>query len=368
MAELQPTVNSLTGQAVAPTVSSQIYTPPTAAQVYSPVNVASTVSAPVTAPNLSDPYGLYDQFMNSAEIKGAQGEVTGLTNELNTLRQNTRSQVQGIGNLPENLNVLRGFQREASDKGALSEQALGENLNAKIAYLSTLKGEASNRYAIAQEERAQLQDLIRQTGGKANITYGDSYESALQKADKYITEKAKEEAKDAYKKELKQIALQYGINPKGKSTSELEKKIAKYNKSALSEAKKIASSKVSKSSIASGGYTAQEERKLRAAGIDPSDIANADRFLYQGISPQQAKESKLTDSLANTITSLMSQNVPLKNIESAVSPYGYSVSDIADAYKIDMGGYEPGGTFGTITGSGAGFWSNLWSGTKNLFK
>ncbi len=49
-------------------------------------------------------------------------------------------------------------------------------------------------------------------------------------------------------------------------------------KSIIAERKKTTSEK-------SGGYTPQELRKLRAEGIDPSNIEEADAFLYKGESP-----------------------------------------------------------------------------------
>jgi hypothetical protein len=298
--------------------------PPTASTVYSADNINQAVTQPVTAPNLQDPYGLYDQFMNSADIQAAKARVAegqGLINKSNQALRTTTTALENqnenaMGGTGASVNLIGRQVGRARTLTANELAALGENQNANISYLSSLKDDAVNRYAIAQNERAQIQDLIRQTGGKAKISYTDSYETALQKADKYITEKAKEEAKDAYKKELKAQLLALGKNTKGLSTKELEKKLKKYNKEALKEAKsrsdqewnmKVAQFNKSMSSGGGGGgstkikttFTEVEQRQMinealaggedwnaifetfDALGIDTGTDSVMDKYLKQ---------------------------------------------------------------------------------------
>jgi len=346
--------------------------------VYSASNIAQASTAPVAPPNLSDPMGLYDYYLNSGDIQGAQSSLKTINEQYNKALATGRAQQTAIENIPrESMSFIGTAQQRAGTLANQQLQGISEAKMAQQSYIDTLQSRARDKFNIANQQRSQLQDLIAQTGGRAGISYADTYEQAVKKADKYQEKKTKEEAekakKDAYKQSLKDTYTQLkGYAPKPMSTSELEKKVRKLSKTALAEAKKTSELKASelKASAggASGGYTSQEERKLRAEGIDPSDIAAADKFLYQGISPRQESESKLTDSLASTVQSLMSQNVPMDKIRSAIEQHGYSVEDVADAYGIDISGYKPGGTFGTISGSGVGFWGNLWSGTKNLFK
>lgn len=228
-----------------------VITTPTAQEVYSPQNVASTLTSPAKAPNLSDPYGLYDYYMNSSDIVSAKSNVQSIQGQINQTNQALRTTTRALEGQNENamggtgasINLIgkqvgRARQLTADEMAGLSEQQL-----AAQSYLSSLQSDATNRYNIAQTERTQLQDLIRQTGGQAGISYADSYETAVQKTQKYVEKeekKAKEEAeeaeKKAYKKALQQALLEMGSSYKGLSTNELEKKLKKKNKSAIEAA------------------------------------------------------------------------------------------------------------------------------------
>ncbi|KKQ79264.1 MAG: hypothetical protein UT03_C0064G0007, partial [Candidatus Moranbacteria bacterium GW2011_GWD2_38_7] len=230
----------------APTVVETSVPRPTAQTVYSAANIDQATSAPVAAPNLSDPYGIYDQFMNSADIKAARAKVAegqGLINNSNhALRTTTRAlenqNENAMGGTGASVNLIGRQVGRARQLTADELAGLGETQNANLSYLNSLQADAQNRYGIAQQERSQLQDLIRQTGGKAGISFTDSFESALQKADKYSTEKAKEDKKDAYKDALKTKLVELGLKTKG-NTKELEKRLRKSVSSTKEYDKKI---------------------------------------------------------------------------------------------------------------------------------
>ncbi len=249
MAILDPNTGQIV-QVVTPPIPSVVL--PTVTQaanpqaVYSASNIEQLATAPVQKPNLSDPYGLYDQFMNSAEIKAAKAAVSSGQADINKSNQALRTTTTALGNQNEqamggtgaSVNLIGKQVGRARELTANELAALGETQNANLANLSTLTVDATNRYGIAQEQRSQLQDLIRQTGGKANISFGDTFESALQKADSYMTDKAKKEKDDAYKQSLKAIALELGVKTSG-SSKDLENRIKKSKKSALDDAKKL---------------------------------------------------------------------------------------------------------------------------------
>lgn len=211
--------------------------PPTAQTVYSAPNITQAITAPVKAPNLNDPYGLYDSFMSTPEILAAQQQVAQGQQAINqaqgALRTTTRAlegqNIGAMGGTGASVNLIGRQVGRARQLTADELAGLGEAQQAAIANLATLRETGAQRYQIAQQERAQLQDLIRQTGGKAGISFTDSYESALQKADKYQKEVAKQEAKDKKKEALKTALLEAGLKTKG-STKELEKRYAKYIK------------------------------------------------------------------------------------------------------------------------------------------
>lgn len=230
-----------------PTVVNTAVPTPTVSDVYSAGNLQQAVTQPVTRPDLSDPFGLYDQYMKAPEITQAQKQVAETQAAINAsqqaLRGTTRAlqgQNQGaMGTTGASVNLIGRQVGRARQLTADELAGLGENLQAQTSYLNTLQTDAQNRYQIAQQERAQLQDLIRETNGKANISYGDSYEEALKKASKYAEEVAEEAKKDAYKDELKKTLRDLGKSTKGLSTNELERKLKKYNKKALEEAEKM---------------------------------------------------------------------------------------------------------------------------------
>jgi uncharacterized protein YukE len=223
-----------------PTVVSPTVQAPTAQTVYSADNIAQAVTSPVKAPNLNDPYGLYDQFMASPEIQTAQSSVTQTQQAINQAQQALRGTTRALedqntgamGTTGASVNLIGRQVGRARQLTGDELAGLGENLAAQTAYLSTLRGDAENRYNIAQQERAQLQDLIRTTSGKAGISYSDSFEDALKKASKYEEEQEKQAKKDAYKDGLKEQLQAFGSSTKGLSTKELEKKLKKKLKQA----------------------------------------------------------------------------------------------------------------------------------------
>jgi oligoribonuclease NrnB/cAMP/cGMP phosphodiesterase (DHH superfamily) len=140
---------------------------------------------------------------------------------------------------------------------------------AKQSYLDTVLTERQNQYQIALGERDKLQNLITQTGGKAKISYADTYESALQKATKYTEKKVQKDA-------IKQLYLQtFGSTGKGKSTKEMEKKLKKAMKSSNdydSQVKSIAlqSSKIQLQKLQAELQKVQQENS--GGGIDIASL------------------------------------------------------------------------------------------------
>ena len=219
---------------------------PTVADVYSTSNIAQATTAPVQAP-LSAGQELYNQFLNTPDIQSAKTNVSAIQAQINAANQAFRNAKTGfeyqnegaMGTTGASANLIGRQIGRASDLTSNTLAGLGENLSAQQAYLNSLISEASNRYNIAQQERNQIQDLITSTKGKANITYTDSYETALQKAAKYEEKILKEEKKQAEKDELKKTAKSLGIKTSGLSRKEIEKKINKYMKSKKAKADEI---------------------------------------------------------------------------------------------------------------------------------
>jgi hypothetical protein len=177
--------------------------------------------------------------MNSPEIQAAKAQAQSVMEAINASRQGLRTTTTALQNQNENaqggtgasINLIGRQVGRARELTSNELAALSENQMATQAYLDTLTQDATAKYNIAETQRAQVQELIRQTGGKAGISYADNYESAVKKADTYIKKQEKEAKKEAYKDSLKQTALQLGIKTNGKNTKELEKSLKKYYKS-----------------------------------------------------------------------------------------------------------------------------------------
>lgn len=209
--------------------------------VYSADNIAYA-SSNQPAPDYSDPFKLRDYYLNTPDVLAARNNLTAVNAELIKAQQTARAQQQAIQDNPMAMNVIRGNQATAGAQANLTLQALAENKLAAQSAVDALTNEANAKYQIAQEERGKLQNLITQTGGKAGISYTDTFEQALSKATNYqekqakeAEEKAKKEAEGAYKKQLQATAIELGIGTKTKkggtmSVKDLEKAISKSKK------------------------------------------------------------------------------------------------------------------------------------------
>lgn len=195
-------------------------------QVYSAANISQANNSPIAPPNYSDPFALREYFMNSGDLMSARNAVTEANKALIAARQTGRIQQQAIQNLPQALNVIRGEQAVSGQNQALVEQALAENLLAAQSGYDVLSREASARYDIAQREREKIQSLISATGGKAGISYADSFDVASRKASDYERKVNENAQKKKYKESLKEQLLSLGLKTKG-STKELETRLSK---------------------------------------------------------------------------------------------------------------------------------------------
>lgn len=315
--------------------------------VLSAENVAQTITNPAPIP--TDLLGIREGIYNELGVNTAQTEydnalalVTGATGQL-------RTGLQQLSNRPVSLSKITGQQSQLREVAGNEIRALSEAANLKLNTLNALKTEAETQFGIREGEISQIRSLQAQYPG-ANIKFGDSFDKAIDRIEKYN----EEQADKAYKKELKDVAKSLGINTSGLSKRELEKAIGKINKEALERTKKMqdiematASAKLAAAKSGGsgkednpGGYTAQEIRKLRNQGIDPTDTATADKFLYSGESPEDSQEIKLLESLGSSLQSQVDQNIPIDTIRENMESYGYSLDDIAEYNNINIEDYK----------------------------
>lgn len=236
-------------------------------QVYSSNNIAQTTTAPVAAPNLSDPFGLYNYYMNTPDITAAKEGAKTAQAQLLERTKAARDQQQQLGQNLQSTNRIRGSQQNAQQLATNDIQALNEAYTLAASNVDALTSTAKEKLAIAEQSRNEIKQMIAATGGKAGISYADTYESAVAKAKKYDDKVAKDAKKEAEKSALKEMALTAGIKTKGKSSSEIRKaieKLAKKDKSVKDQLDqlKIQQAKADIAKTLKGGsekLTAQEQ-------------------------------------------------------------------------------------------------------------
>ena len=254
-----PTIPTEQAQAVSTPIT---VVSPTA--VYSASNISKAVTSPASRPDYSDPFKMYDYYMNSPELVASRENMKNIQSQILTLNQNLRNTMNTAEDKTWSMNAVRGMQKAASDKASLPLQALSEQLGVEQANYSTMLGRANDLYSIAQNERGKIQELIAQTGGKAKISYTDSFESALKKATKYIEGKSeKDSVKELYMKT-------FGSSGKGLSTKEMEKKLKKAFESNKAYDDKVKSLSLQKAQL--------ELSKLKQSLNEGSPINVADLF------------------------------------------------------------------------------------------
>ena len=199
-------------------------------QVYSANNIAQTTTAPAATPNLSDPFGLYNYYMNTPDIIAARENAKIAQAQLLERTKAAREQQQALGQNLQSTNRIRGNQQNAQQLATNDIQALNEAYTLAASNVDALTSTAKEKMAIAEQSRNEIKSLIAQTGGKAGISYADTYESAVKKAKKYEDKVAKEAKKDAEKSALKEMALTAGVSTKGKSSKDIRKALEKLAK------------------------------------------------------------------------------------------------------------------------------------------
>jgi len=201
-----------------------------AGQVYSANNIAQTTTAPVAAPNLSDPFGLYNYYMNTPDITAAKESAKTAQAQLLERTKAARDQQQQLGQNLQSTNRIRGSQQNAQQLATNDIQALNEAYTLAASNVDALTSTAKEKMAIAEQSRNEIKQMIAATGGKAGISYADTYETAVAKQKKYEDKVAKEAKKDAEKSALKEMALAAGVSTKGKSSKAIRKALEKLAK------------------------------------------------------------------------------------------------------------------------------------------
>lgn len=183
-------------------------------------------------------------------------QINTVTKEMSSLNESLNAEIArrdtALAQFDENKNGMSqgglDFYRDKLNKQyAVTINQMSANINAKAAVLETMRG----NYKMAD-------DYVNKAVDAATAQYKDDLDALTLWRDisSEQFDALSEPYKNAYDSMLDMKKMEY--------EDEREKAMARY-KASLSDA---------------GGYTEQEKRKLRAAGIDPTDIQTADEYLY----------------------------------------------------------------------------------------
>jgi len=204
--------------------------------VFSTSNINQYATNPTAAPD--DLLNIRNTIYNELGIPNLQKQYQDIYKGVLGYDLTTAAQQQAIEGQPVSMNVIRGSQAQAANQRALQRQGLVAQADVAQSALQAALGEAGVQYGIRANEVEQKRNLILQYPG-AKITFGDSMDSIVGKLNTY----QKQEEKDAYKKELKKMAMSLGVKTSG-NTKALEKRISKVNKNARKQAEEEANLKL----------------------------------------------------------------------------------------------------------------------------
>lgn len=234
---------------------------------YSAQNLNSIVTNPVAPPDYSDPLGYRARLEAELGVTDIRNKSLATIDQLRKFDQSSLANQNYLENQTLKMGVITGQQASQARLRAQERGTLVDEAQATQDLLLAKQQEVQDRYAIYEENRNMLTQLILNNPG-AKIKYTDTPETASSKLEAY----AKKAKKEAYKDSLKAMALQMGIKTKGKSTKSLEKAISKVNSKALK--------------------AAQQESELKLEGLR-LDIANT-KSIIANRGKGDGKEEKAT--------------------------------------------------------------------------
>lgn len=287
---------------------------PTVTDVYSANNINQAVTSPAPAPNLSDPMGINDFYMNSAGVVNAKNAYNASNAELAKAKATAQARQLAIEqNGLEGMGYIVGAQSRAGQLDSARLAALSDATSvAQSAYLAE-QSTAQRKADLALSQRNELTDLIVRNPG-AGVTYTDTTEAAAAKINAYNVKKqaeqekkAKDDAKEAYKKSLKATAMSLGVKTTG-NTKALEKRIKNASKSAKEYEKTI------------------NDLKIQSAKADIANTYNtiANRNAETGIKTTEAEQKRAIYQDAIAIASQYFNST--KGGDGKVAPESWSVA------------------------------------------
>ncbi len=278
---------------------------------YSVSNVASAMTNPAKSPDYNDIYGIRERINTELGLSTVQKEYQDAIAGLRGYDTGTQAQQTNLEGQVVPLGVIRGEQDTALRQRSLERQSLADKAAILQDRFQAVQNEANTRFNLANQERERTLSLIYQNPS-AGITLTDrpdviasKIEGARIKEEKRVMKISKEAEENAYKKQLKAALIEVGQKTKG-SVKELEKRLRKYNASALAEAKALARQKTGGSGTAgqrAGAVVSQAQNALLSSrGTD----GKVDPGVYAKYRAQYASETGDVSGFDSQFGSLLS--------------------------------------------------------------
>ena len=247
-------------------------------------NIAQTVSG--TTPAVDDLLGIRASLLESTGANAAYTAYQQAYAAQQAASQGLSKGLQQLSARPVSLSKITGQQAQLREVSSNEIQRLQDAANLALQTYQAKKGEAETQFGIREGEIKEKRSLQAQYPG-AGIKITDSFDSAFTKIDKYQKDVAKKEWKD----KLKLMAMELGVSTKNKkggtmSAKNLEKAIAKANKSALKMAEEEHNLKMegmrldlenTRSIIANRGGASSADVKTANENYIFNELSNASR-------------------------------------------------------------------------------------------
>lgn len=305
--------------------------------VLSSANIATTTTNPTPAPD--DLLGIRSALLESTGANAAYTDYLKAAAAANSASQGLATGLQQLSNRPVSMSKITGQQSQLRTVASNEINALTDAANLALQNYNAKKSEAESQFSIRESEVSQKRTLQAQYPG-AKITLTDSFDTAIDKIGKY----QKQVEKDTYKKTLKAKAMELGLKTSG-STKKLEKRISKYSKSALADAKKLSDLQLVKlqadidntlSEIANRGKSTGKASVYTDQEVTQAIDTMTQQYMQSGMSWQEAwanTASKLRSSGVDVTTGSYADN-QLRSI------FGFDVTKDPSKGTVSTGGSD----------------------------
>lgn len=198
--------------------------------VLSAPNIEQTTTAPVPAPD--DLLGIRSYIYQNLGVNEKQSAFEAARKAAMDAQSQLNTENLQLRGRPVSVSKFTGQIGQNTMVKSQNIKNLNDSAQLALETLNAARSEGDKQFAIRESEIGQKRQLQASYPG-AKIKLTDSFDDAIAKLDKY----QKQAEKDAYKKTLKAKAMELGLKTSG-SRKELEKRIGKFNKAALDDAKK----------------------------------------------------------------------------------------------------------------------------------